>query len=314
MLNKRRLLASALAAMALPAVACAQVAPPAEKKADAAPAAVVKNDADADPAMWVVKDQDTTIYMLGTFHMLDGKQEWFNDEVKAAFDKSQEVVLEAKIPENQADLQPLVMKYAVDPQKRTLTSKLTPTVKAKLDKELAGVGAPAAAFDMFEPWFVSMTLVTLGAQKLGLSGEHGPEAIITKAAKTRGMPVTELEGFDMQLSMFDKMPEAQQIKFLDTTLDSMSKLEGTLQPMRMAWASGETEQLVAMMNESMKDEPELNRIIFTDRNAKWAEWIDQRMDKPGVVFMAVGAGHLAGKDSVADFLSKRGIKVSRFKG
>ena len=29
---------------------------------------------DADPAIWVVKDPDTTIYLFGTFHALDGKK------------------------------------------------------------------------------------------------------------------------------------------------------------------------------------------------------------------------------------------------
>jgi uncharacterized protein YbaP (TraB family) len=66
-LLRKKLLAAALGALMMPAVACAQ-----------APAALP----DANPAMWVVKDEDTTIYMFGTFHVLDGKRDWFNDEVK----------------------------------------------------------------------------------------------------------------------------------------------------------------------------------------------------------------------------------------
>ena len=46
---------------------------------------------DADPALWVVRDADTTIYLFGTFHLLDGRP-WFNDEVKTAFDASSELV------------------------------------------------------------------------------------------------------------------------------------------------------------------------------------------------------------------------------
>ena len=59
---------------------------------------------DAEPAMWVVKDADTTIYLFGTFHALDGKRDWFNDEVRAAFDASLDVVLEVLTPENPAEL------------------------------------------------------------------------------------------------------------------------------------------------------------------------------------------------------------------
>jgi uncharacterized protein YbaP (TraB family) len=35
------------------------------------------------------------------------------------------------------------------------------------------------------------------------------------------------------------------------------------------------------------------------------------MKTPGTVFVAVGAGHLAGKDSVQDYLAKGGIKAAR---
>ena len=74
--------------------------------AQAAPAAPALPD--ADPAIWVVKDPDTTIYLFGTFHGLDNTADWFNDEVKTAFDASNELVIEALIPEDPAELQKLV--------------------------------------------------------------------------------------------------------------------------------------------------------------------------------------------------------------
>lgn len=269
---------------------------------------------DIDPAMWVVRDADTTIYLFGTFHMLDGKSDWFNDEIRTAFDASDEVVLEAIAPENPAALAPLVMKYAVDPTGRKLSDKITPAAKAKLDKELAAIGVPAGAFDMFEPWFVATTLTTLGAQKIGLTGDNGPEAAIAKAAKTSAKPVGELEGMEAQLALLDKLPEDQQIIFLGQTLDGMEKIGDAFRPMMAAWASGDTEALVTLMNEGMDSNSDLYRTLFSNRNANWAEWIDTRLDRPGIVFMAVGAGHLAGKDSVQDLLAKRGIQSARVKG
>ena len=107
---------------------------------------------DADPAMWVLKDDDTTIYLFGTFHGLDGKTDWFNDEVKAAFDASDEVVVEAIMPEDQAAMQPLIVKYAVDASGKTLTSKLSAEMKTKYEKTMAGIGIPAQAFEPLEPW------------------------------------------------------------------------------------------------------------------------------------------------------------------
>ena len=54
--------------------------------------------ANARPALYVVNDEDTIIYLFGTFHALDGKSEWFNDEVRTAFSGSHELVLETLIP------------------------------------------------------------------------------------------------------------------------------------------------------------------------------------------------------------------------
>ncbi|RZL56533.1 MAG: TraB/GumN family protein, partial [Sphingomonas sp.] len=51
----------------------------------------------------------------------------------------------------------------------------------------------------------------------------------------------------------------------------------------------------------------------TDRNARWATWIKQRMARPGTVFIAVGAGHLAGPESVQAQLAKLGVKAERVK-
>jgi uncharacterized protein YbaP (TraB family) len=293
----KKILLAALIAASAPTLACAETAKPA-----------------AHPAMWIVKDKDTTIYLFGTFHLLDGKRAWFNDGVKTAFDASDEVMLEAIIPDDPTTLQPLILKYAIDPAGKTLSSKLSATENAKLDKELAGVGIPAKGFEMFEPWFVATTLTALGAQKLGLSGENGPEAIITKAAKASGKPVGQLESVEFQLGLLDKLPEQQQIKFLDQTADEMSKLGTLFPPMLNAWANGDTETLAKMTNQGLEPGSELYKTLFTRRNAAWAAWVEERLKKPGTVFVAVGAGHLAGQDSVQRMLAKGGIQSQRVKG
>ncbi|HEX9932047.1 MAG TPA: TraB/GumN family protein, partial [Allosphingosinicella sp.] len=146
----KKLLLAALMALA-PAPALAAETP--------APAPAPRTD--ADPALWVVRDADTTIYMFGTFHLLDGRRDWFNDEVRAAFDRSSELVLEARMPENQAELEPLFHRYAIDPSGRRLSQRLGEEENRALAAALASAGVPAAALDRFEPWFVTMTLSSL---------------------------------------------------------------------------------------------------------------------------------------------------------
>jgi uncharacterized protein len=79
------------------------------------------------------------------------------------------------------------------------------------------------------------------------------------------------------------------------------------------WANGNPDALAREMNDSLKDSPEVAKTLLVDRNKRWAGWIEQRLQQPGTVFIAVGAGHLAGPDSVQSQLLKDGIKATRVK-
>jgi uncharacterized protein YbaP (TraB family) len=57
--------------------------------------------------------------------------------------------------------------------------------------------------------------------------------------------------------------------------------------------------------------PAAYRTLIADRNALYGGWIEQRLNQPGTVFVAVGSGHLSGKDSVQNWLSSKGIVAHR---
>jgi uncharacterized protein YbaP (TraB family) len=65
------------------------------------------------------------------------------------------------------------------------------------------------------------------------------------------------------------------------------------------------------MNGGMNTMPEIKRVLLTDRNQRWADWIAKRMKRPGTVFLAVGAGHLAGKESVQAMLKANRLDATR---
>ena len=298
------------AAFLFAAPAAAQTAP-AAAPAPAAPAAATAALPDADPAIWVVKDPDTTIYLFGTFHALDGKSDWFNEEVKTAFDAAKELVLELPATDDKAALQPVIMKYALDTSGKPLSEKLSPAAKEKYTKALAELGVPPTAFDKFKPFFAGITLVLAGAQKHGFTGESGAEAILTKAAKEGNKPISGLETIDYQMSLFANMSDADQVKMLEETLDQLDELGPMFAEMNKHWTTGDADGMAKLMNDMNAQSPAMYKTLLVDRNANWAEWIDQRLDKPGIVFMGVGAGHLGGKDSVQNLLAKRGIESAR---
>lgn len=273
--------------------------------------AIAQAKPDLDPAVWVVKDADTTVYLFGTVHALDGKGDWFNDEVKTSFDASQELVLEIISPENPAEVAPLVQKHGIDTSGKTLTSKLSPKHQAMMAERLKTLGMPVNALDMFRPFFAAMTLTVIDMQAMGIDPNSGAEKVLTKAAKDRKIAIGEVESMEQQMMMLNALDEKEQVRLLEKTLEESSEAKETLNKMIGAWGRGDAEGVASVLNETSKESPALYKLLVSDRNKAWAEWIDNRLDKPGTVFMAVGAGHLAGPDSVQRYLKDRGIASSR---
>ena len=266
---------------------------------------------DADPALWVVKDEDTTIYLFGTVHVLKPGLGWFDEAVKTAFDKSDQLMLEMVMPENQIEVANIMMPLALDQTGKTLSSRLDPAQLHAYQAAMASVGLPAAQFDKFEPWFPAITLSVLPLTKLGYDPEQGAEKQLTSFAKAAGKPVAGLETLPEQLGFFDTLPETQQLAFLNAVVKDLDKLGPQLDKMVVLWAKGDPDGLATAMNESLAATPELAKTLLWDRNARWADQLKARMDQPGTVFVAVGAGHLAGEHSVQDYLKERGLTVKR---
>ncbi len=292
------------------AIPFALSAAPAAAETATAPAAATT---DADPALWVVKDADTTIYLFGTVHVLKPGLSWFDEAVKTAFDKSDELMLEIVMPEDQAEMAKVMMPLAIDQTGKTLSSRLDADQLKAYQAAMASVGLPPAQFDIFEPWFPAITLSVLPLTKLGYDPEQGAEKLLTAHAKKAGKPVAGLETLSQQLGFFDALPETQQVTFLNAVVKDLDKLGPQLDKMVVLWAKGDPDGLAVTMNESMAATPELAKTLLWDRNARWADQLKARMDKPGTVFVAVGAGHLAGEKSVQDYLKAQGLTVKRVK-
>ncbi|WP_447727990.1 TraB/GumN family protein [Sphingomonas koreensis] len=281
------------------------------QQAAPAPAAVVTTD--ADPALWVVKDKDTTIYLFGTIHVLKPGLSWFDEAVKKAFDSSGELVTEIGVLPGPAEAQPLIIKYGYNPTGPTLTERLPADKRAAFVKAVADLGLPQAAVDRVDPWVAGLQLTLLSIGKLGYDPQSGVEQALQNAAKASGKPISGLETMEEQFSFFDSLSEEAQVKFLVETVDKLGEAGPMLDKMVTAWAQGDAVGFAAIINEGFAVSPETAKKLLTDRNARWAAWIDTRLDKPGTVFVAVGAGHLAGQGSVQSYLAERKIKAKRIK-
>ena len=263
------------------------------------------------PALWKVADEDTTIYLFGTVHVLPKEVEWYDDTIDAALTGSDTIVTEIPMDAaSEAQGQQLTMSKGLLPAGTTLRSLLTPEQTAAFGAAMAKIGAPAEAFDPFKPWLAGLTLSILPLMQQGYDPASGVEKVLL--AKVPEKPKGSLETLEFQLGIFDNMTQEAQIAFMMEAATGIDELKPMLDRMVAEWVKGDADALAAVMNEGMTD-PAVAEALLYSRNANWAEWIDTRLDTPGTVFIAVGAGHLAGPKSVQDLLAKKGITTSRVK-
>jgi uncharacterized protein len=266
------------------------------------------------PAMWKVADEDTTIYLFGTVHILPKEVEWMDETISAALASSDILVTELPMdPAADAEMQQLTMTKGMLPKGTTLRSLLTEDQVKTYEAAFKKIGFPTAAaaqFDSFKPWFAGLTFSMLPLLQQGYSPDKGVEKVLLSEAGSieRGA----LETAEFQLGIFDNLPQPVQISFLMETIEGIDEVKTSLDQMVDAWVKGDADALAAIMNEGMGD-PEFADALLYSRNANWAEWIEARLVQPGTVFIAVGAGHLAGEKSVQDMLAAKGIEAARIK-
>lgn len=275
-----------------------------------APAAAFEADAPAAPALWAVTDADSTIYLFGTVHVLRPETTWRSPQIEAALEESSALWLEISNLDDQAAAAPLVQQYGLS--QTPLSSVLTTEDNVLLAEAGAAIGMPAAAFEPMRPWLAAVTVSVAGLVNAGYDPNSGVDRLIKATADEAGLPVHGFETMEQQLRFFAEMPEDLQIAFLRESLQSFEEAPAELDALVTSWAAGDVEGIESVIVSDMKAEwPDLYEVILVNRNADWTNQIETMLEGSGTVFVAVGAAHLAGEDSVQSMLRARGVNVER---
>ncbi len=261
------------------------------------------------PALWVIADADTKIYLFGTIHALPSGIDWFKGSVANAFAASDTLVTEVT-GQDDPGMQAMVFKIAALPEGASLRGQLPAEQRAAYDKALVQFNIQPAMLDHFEPWYAAMALSTLPMMQQGYSPANGVDGSLAREATARKMPQVGLETVEYQLGLFDGLPADVQQRYLGEVIEQLPNIREQIGAIVNAWKAGDADELAQLMNFA-EDDPAFAETMLLGRNRKWAAWLDERLDQPGTVFVAVGAGHLAGKGSVQERLAARGIGTAR---
>jgi uncharacterized protein YbaP (TraB family) len=279
--------------------------------AAAASLALAGGAAQAEPALWVVKGPHATVYLFGSVHMLKPNTTWMTPKIKQAFESSSKLTLEIADVDNAAAMAPLVQQLGFDAA-HPLSSKLDAATEAKLEAADAALGLPPKQVDTMRPWLAGLTLTLVPIIQKGYDPSAGVDRDLKHEADARHEPVDGFETAEQQLRLFADLPEEHQIGFLRQALDDYADTIGKVDELARAWEAGDVKTISDLVGEDMKKEdPGLYDLVMVKRNQAFADQIAERLKGDGVSFVAVGAGHLAGPDSVQAFLAKKGIKAER---
>lgn len=309
------LLTAALIAGAVPLVpAIAQQGP-----------GVVEQDYDPAPALWVLKDEDTTIYMLGTIHVLPRGFRWRNPQLDSIIDEVDELVLESSDADADASLRHLAPKLAKLLADRTPTSEqLAPAARPKWQQLVEMTGQP---FDYVDhtPLMYALMSFGIGGGNIGPSSyDHGVETELERIFKRTDRPIHSIEDTGRVMMSLYRIDDGLVLPDLERDLlqwdgytaeaffgEEPDVADASDWEMEHNWARGILEEAVSFGIDDAKLARAFHRVLMTNRNQRWSAWLDERLDSPGTILLAVGAAHFEGDDSVLYFLRERGLEAER---
>ena len=264
------------------------------------------------PAVWAVRDADSAMYFYGTIHLRKPGAPWGGPVAERALGEAQEVWTEIEVdPAREAALQGVVVRYGIDTT-RTLSSQLDAARAAQLRAAATEIGVPPEALDIMKPWLASLTLTVVPMTKAGYDPNAGVDRSIDRIAESAGKTMRWFETGEQQIRFLSGMSDPLQIAMLYEAIDDVGKGTAEMERMEKAWEVGDDKTLAEEMVAEMRgDYPELYDVLLKRRNAAWVEALSREMAGSGVDFIAVGAAHLVGPDSVLAMMRARGFTVER---
>lgn len=268
-----------------------------------------KNNSD-NTLLWEVSGNGlkNPSYLFGTFHLLCPADIHFSDQLKTAMQRSDTIYMEMKMDDPAVMLGGMM--YMTMKDGKTLKDFYSDAEYEKLDNYFKdSLKMPLAMLQKMKPYF----LVSLFYPKMmDCKSPSGVEMELIKLAKEYKKEIKGLETIQFQASVFDSIPYEWQAKELLKNIDSLDQMKSEFNKLVNVYKEQLLDSVAVLTNESEFSEEKYGKILLTNRNQNWAEQLDAIM-KHTSVFVAVGAGHLPGKEGVISLLKARGYTVRPLK-
>ncbi len=261
------------------------------------------------PALWRVRDADTTVYLFGTLHVLPAKLAWRRANVQAAFERSQIVYFEADTEswDAIAELDRLIIQHGHNAQGVRLSRMLSKQGRQRLADWAAQLGLPLDDMESMRPWLVAVSMGDAGAQvRPGVEADLWPDALSAR----KDIRFLE-DGGDVVINLAE-VADADWVDMLEATLEERETNPYTVRQMAGAWFAGDLVALNADVQSLRTNHPAIFDVLITERNKAWMDELRRVMESEvGEVFVAVGVLHLIGSQSLQRSFAEAGWVADR---
>jgi len=266
------------------------------------------------PAIWVVKDFDSTLYLFGTVHLLSPDIDWMREDMSTIFREAGTVFFEVDTGTNgQIDASILTQSLGFYKDGRRLQDRLDSYQLKLLEAAAHNSGIPIETLDNMKPWLASEFLTVAAGVNEGLSPELSADNALKTRAEQQQKNILYFESIEDQLRRTAKQPETVQMMMLSDTLEGYNGLGGDLTDVAQSWAIGRTDYLTDEVIHAVRDRsPDIYKSIYVDVNKDWGKTLTRFMEGSETGFAAIGVGHLLGDDSLIEVLREQGYEVSRY--
>ena len=263
------------------------------------------------PLIWVVHGPQGTLYLLGSFHLLQPGAHWEDARIDDALAAADHVWFELTGFDDQALALQAFRKYGFYAAPE-LSQHLDAATTKRLTDALTRHGMSLGQVQAFKPWAVAIVLADKELADDGFDGGQGVDLTLYHKALAAGKDVEGFETMDLQMGILAHAGDDDGMGLLKETLRDDDDGPAKMAELAHAWLHGDEPALVKDAVTEMKaDYPVLYQRVLVDRNVNWEPRVEDMARAKGTSLIVVGAGHLIGPDGIVAHLKADGFTVER---
>ena len=261
---------------------------------------------------WKVTGRDTTVYLVGSVHLLTKDFYPLHAALESAYKDSDLLVEEVDIADMTGPgAQMAMLQKGMQPSSTPIDKVLSPATFALLQKKATELNLPIDALKQFKPWMIALTIEAMQWQKAGFDPQYGLDMHFYEQAKNDNKTVQGLETVEYQIARFDEMPPEMQDHLLSETLKEMDTEQQSMTKLIEAWRTGDATAVERIVLKDLQQEPQLYQRLLVERNKNWMPKLDALFARRSRALVVVGAAHLVGPDGLLAMLKAKGYKVEQ---